>query len=63
MPPFLRAFAGDSPLMRTRPASGFTMPMIALNNVDLPEPFMPTSPQIRAASTVSEAASSARTSP
>ena len=41
--------------MQDRPASGLTMPMIALNSVDLPEPFMPTRPQIRPGSTVSDA--------
>ena len=63
MPPSLRALAGDSPLMRTRPASGLIIPMIALNRVDFPEPFMPIRPQIRAVSRVSDAESSASTSP
>ena len=39
--------AGAAPSMVTVPASGFTSPMMALNKVDLPEPFMPTRPQIR----------------
>src|SRR5699024_4696751 len=61
--PARRALAGDVPLTDTCPESGSTMPMIGLNSVDLPEPFIPTSPQIRPASKVREARSRASTCP
>lgn len=39
----LRANCGSIPLIRTVPVSGRIRPMIVLNKVDLPEPFMPIS--------------------
>ncbi len=59
----LRACAGVPPLMVTVPPSGLTRPMIALNSVDFPEPFMPIRPQIRPWFRVSSARSRASTSP
>ena len=34
------------PLINTRPFIGLTKPIIALNKVDFPEPFIPTKPLI-----------------
>src|SRR5699024_7656573 len=42
--PRRRARAGSLPSIRTPPALGATMPMMALNRVDFPEPFIPMSP-------------------
>ena len=45
--------ATSTPLMRTEPASGRSMPMISFITVDLPEPFGPMSPKILPAPTLS----------
>ncbi|SLJ83164.1 Uncharacterised protein [Mycobacteroides abscessus subsp. abscessus] len=45
------------------PEVGLTSPTMVLNSVDLPEPFMPTRPQIRPGASVSETPSRASTSP
>ncbi len=63
MRPLLRACAGVPPEMETDPASGFTSPMIDLNSVDLPEPFIPMRPQIRPGAMSMSTCSRACTSP
>jgi hypothetical protein len=45
--------ATSTPLMRTEPASGRSIPMMSFITVDLPDPFGPISPRISPARTAS----------
>ena len=53
------AQATGRPQIETEPAAGATKPMIALNRVDLPLPFMPIRPQMLGRSRVSDTSLSA----
>lgn len=51
--------SATTPSTMTVPACGFTMPVIALNMVLLPEPFGPITEMMRPGSSVSEASTKA----
>jgi hypothetical protein len=61
--PARRACLGVRPAIVTLPRSGRTVPMIALKSVDLPDPFMPMSPQTVPGRSARLTSSRASTSP
>ena len=61
--PRFRAVRGSIPSSRTSPASRRTVPMSALNSVDFPLPFMPTSPVTHPGAISRSTLSRARTRP